>query len=175
MADAEVLDAIRASAGLSPIKDPQKSTSGPLDILGNIPSDIGSIVTGFIPGTVKYAASLPTQLGDLWTYYTGTEQQQAKIAQQYGMKQGSDIQDIGDLLTGISHFPVFGPLIPGVHTAALATTSTGRKELEQHPVGTLLDVGAALAEGGGPPAGLTLRNSSPGGAGHEIVSLELGE
>jgi hypothetical protein len=168
MADAEVLDAIRASAGLSPIKDPQKSTSGPLDILGNIPSDIGSIVTGFIPGTVKYAASLPTQLGDLWTYYTGTEQQQAKIAQQYGMKQGSDIQDIGDLLTGISHFPVFGPLIPGVHTAALATTSTGRKELEQHPVGTLLDVGAALAEGG-KLAGIGME-AGAAGAGEEAAA-----
>src|SRR5215475_223761 len=65
MADKEIVDAIRANAGLSPITDPGKSTGGPLDILGNIPSDIQSIVTGFVPGTVGFVANLGPQLGEL--------------------------------------------------------------------------------------------------------------
>src|SRR5215472_4676050 len=61
MQDKDVTDAIMSAVGRSPVKDPSSGT-GLFDIIGNIPSDIENIVTGYIPGTIGYVASLPQQL-----------------------------------------------------------------------------------------------------------------
>src|SRR6516165_4071069 len=143
MSDADAVDAMRAAMGKSPLQDPHKGTS-PLDVVGNIASDVKDIVTGF-PGGI---ASLPGQAQDLWTYWTGSQAQQDAIAKQYGLKQGGDIQDVGDLLTSMGRLPFLGSLIPGVHTLGALTTSSGRKTLEEHPVGTLLDVLPFFSEAG---------------------------
>ena len=89
MADAEVNDALRAGMGISPIKDPKQSTGGLFDIIGNIPSDVSNLVTGFIPGMVNEA----TQLPDLYKSLFGTQAQRAKIAQQYGISTPHDLGD----------------------------------------------------------------------------------
>ena len=143
MSDADAVDAMRAAMGKSPLQDPHKGTS-PLDVIGNIASDVKDIVTGF-PGGI---ASLPGQAQDLWTYWTGSQAQQDAIAKQYGLKQGGDIQDVGDLLTSMGRLPFLGSFIPGVHTLGALTTSSGRKTLEEHPVGTLLDVLPFFSEAG---------------------------
>jgi len=151
MEDAVVYDAIRASSQRSPIKDPQPQTSGPLDVLGNIAGDIRNVVTGFPSGIANYVSTLPEQMGD-FIDLTGAMGQQAKLNAQkkYGME--TDFSGPGDFaamfVRDMSRTPVFGTLVPGLHTAAALTTDTGRKELEQHPVSTALDVGAAVAAGG---------------------------
>lgn len=140
MADAEVQDAMRSSVGLSPITDPSKG-HGLLDILGNIPSDIKNIVTGFIPGTLGYITSLPQQAMDI----KALAAHDPATLKQYGWE---DPSDIGSVLRDMSKAPIVGPLVPGLHTAAGLTTDVGRKSLEEHPVSTAIDVGSAVAEAG---------------------------
>lgn len=53
---------LAGGVGKSLVGDPQKKTSSPLDILGNIPSDIGHIVMGFVPGMVRAAVHLPSEI-----------------------------------------------------------------------------------------------------------------
>lgn len=159
MAEKEVTDAIRSSAGLSPIKDPSSGHSF-FDIIGNIPGDIRDIVTGFPAGVAGYVTSLPKQMADLKDLI----QQDPQTIKELGMEQGGF--DIGGLLRNMSKVPVLSPLLPGVHTAAEATTSEGRKQLEEHPVGTVLDVAAAVSAAGklgafGQPAALAEGETAP--------------
>lgn len=145
MADAEVNDAIRSAVGASPIVDPQKGTS-PLDIIGNIPSDIKNIVIGFPSGVLNYAETLPGAMSDF--LHMNTPAMQAKYHMETGDKISALWQDPAGLLRDLSREPVFGQLVPGLQTAAALTTSQGRKSLEQHPVSTAIDVGSALAAAG---------------------------
>lgn len=143
MQNKEVIDAMRASAGLSPIKDPS-SGHGPLDVLGNISSDIRGIVTGFPGGVVNYVTTLPEQMANL----KDLVQQDPQTIHELGMESGSSLSDIGGLLRNMTKVPVLSPLVPGVHTAGALTTEEGRKELESHPVSALIDVGAAASLAG---------------------------
>lgn len=140
MADAEVSDAMRAAVGQSPIKDPSKG-HGILDVIGNIPSDIQNLVTGFIPGAVGYVTSLPQQAADLSRLF----QHDPATMKKYGWENPDDF---GSLVRDMSNLPIFGPLVPGIHTIAQATTPEGRQWLEEHPVSTAIDVGAAVSAAG---------------------------
>jgi hypothetical protein len=146
MADSLVNDAILGAMRQSPVQNPQPSHSSPLDIFGNIGSDVRDIVTGFIPGTVGYVASLPQQMGD-FVDLTGLEGQDAQThaQQKYGMEtSGGPAAFIRDM----ARTPVFATWIPGLHTAAELTSDQGRQQLEEHPIGTALDVLPVAAEGG---------------------------
>jgi hypothetical protein len=145
MADAQVNDAMKAAIGVSPIKDPQNMVGGIMDIVGNIPSDVQNLVTGFVPGVASMAWHAPEQAADLYKTFAGSNADRAKIAAKYGITPNADI---GDFLRNLPKTPLLGQLLPGANTAAAATTSQGRKSLEAHPVSTLIDVAAAASVAG---------------------------
>ena len=146
MDDSVVNDAILGAMHQSPVTNPQPSHSSPLDIFGNIGSDVRDIVTGFIPGTVGYIASLPEQMGDFYDL-TGLEGQDAKThaQQKYGMETSGGA---GAFIRDMARTPVFASWLPGLHTSAELTSSQGRQQLEEHPIGTALDVLPVATEGG---------------------------
>ena len=82
MADRQVNDALRMVAAGSPIKSPSKGLN-PLDIIGNIPSDIKDVVTGFPGGVTEYVTTLPEQLHDL------VNLSKPEIQKKYGLETGN--------------------------------------------------------------------------------------
>jgi hypothetical protein len=144
MADQEVSDAMRAAVGQSPITDPHKRTGSLFDVIGNIPSDIQNLVTGFVPGTASYIASIPEQATDLAKTFVDPSAR-AGLAAKYGITPNNDL---GDILRNLPKTPLLGPLLPGASTASAATTPAGRESLKEHPVSTAIDVGAAVATAG---------------------------
>jgi hypothetical protein len=104
--------AIRGAPVISPPQSDSFSIGG---LLSNAGTDVGDIIRNFIPGVVKTAWHLPSELqavpGDL--------------------SQG---------WAGVAKDPLLS-LIPGVHDVAdLAQGDKGDEDLYQHPVGALLDV-----------------------------------
>lgn len=142
MSDAEVSAAFMAGAGNPLIKDPQAGSSL-VDIPGNIASDVQGLVTDFIPGVAGYVTSLPEQLHD----FVKLAQNDPATQQKYGMEVGGE-GGIGGFVRNMSRTPVFGPLIPGLHTAAATTTPEGRTTLAQHPASTFVDVLPVASEAG---------------------------
>lgn len=127
MPSSEVNIALLSGATGTPIvQTPQRGT-GPKDIIGNIPKDTEDILRGFIPGTARWLWRLPQEIGH--TYILGKESP--------GQEPLSG--DLGALARNASRDPLLS-MIPGVFTASRLTTSEGRKELQQRPVTTFLDV-----------------------------------
>lgn len=144
--DREVNDAIYAATNVSPIKDPQKG-HGLLDIVGNIPSDIQNIVTGFPIGVYDYVTTLPHQMGQVKALMGLSGAEEYHQAQQ---ETGIDYSkhDIGTVLRNMARTPVFNFFVPGLQTAANLTDEEGRKQIIEHPVSTAIDVGALASMGG---------------------------
>lgn len=142
MSNAEVNDAFATARGNAQIKDPEEGSSL-FDIPGNIASDIGGIVTNFVPGVAGYVTSLPEQAVD----FVKLAQQDPETQRKYGMEVGGE-GGIGGFIRNAARTPVFGPLVPGLHTLASTTTEEGRTEIAQHPVSTAIDVMYAAGEAG---------------------------
>lgn len=109
------------SGGQKPYQMPQRPT-GIIGTISNIPGDITDITKGLwhMPGNlikdIAKGVTHPDLLGK-------------------PLEGGSLTKD----LRIAAQTPLLD-LIPGLHTAASLTTSTGRKELQRHPVGTLIDL-----------------------------------
>jgi hypothetical protein len=130
-----------ASAAMGrPIIPTPKERSGPGQILGNVAGDIGGIVRGFIPGLVRYVHHLPSEATTSIQALIGNEAARQKIGwEQHGPSA------FGPAARNVARLPLF-QVLPVVHTLGGLTSSEGRKELERHPVGTLLDVLPAASE-----------------------------
>lgn len=148
-------------------------SSNPFDIAGNFFGDVGSIAWNFAPAVAKSvwgAAGIPgignggEDTRDLVRLAQNDPETQAK----YGMEPGGE-GGLGGVLRNMSRVPVFAQLIPGLHTAAAATTPEGRSELAAHPGFTLLDVMPVVSEVG--RAGLLGRGAEAGTA---LESLQAG-
>lgn len=125
----EVNIALLSSAIDRPIVQTPERGTGPKDTIGNIPKDIEDIVRGFIPGMARWAWNLPKTIG------------QSVIAGGKGpeTEETKGVLDIGANLRNMAKDPLV-QLLPGVYSAAAATTPEGRRELQQRPVTTFLDV-----------------------------------
>lgn len=108
------------------IIQPPKRKTGPLNIIGNIPSDFGDVIHGLLPWNIVKAG-----------YREG---QQAVKEFQTKETPFHDLHNPGDVIRAVSEQPIVR-FIPGIHTLGGLTTSEGRKELERHPLMTAIDVG----------------------------------
>jgi len=145
MTDQEVYDAAVSGAYNQPvIKDPTRH-HGILDVLGNIPKDIGDITTGFIPGAINLVHHLPSETTSLGSYLEHTlgsgGQAERNWEQSHGYEDSSG-WSLSHLAAGFRNITK-NPLLsfaPGIADIASATTSAGRQHLEEHPVGALLNL-----------------------------------
>jgi hypothetical protein len=146
LGDREVNDAIYAGSGHPIITDPHKG-HGLFDVLGNIPSDVQNLVTGFVPGIAGYVHSLPEQMGQVKALagFSGPEAYR-KAQQETGIDYSQT--DLGGILRNMSRTPVFNFFVPGLQTAANLTTTQGREQILEHPVSTAIDVGALVSLAG---------------------------
>lgn len=135
--------AIASAAMGHPIINVPRRKTGPLAVLGNIPSDISGIVRGFVPGMARFAFNVakPSRYGGLPSGVTDSIR--VIIDRDYAEKRGFELDKsrdpVGQILRNAARMPL-SPLVPGIHTAAALTTGQGRAELQRHPVGTTLDV-----------------------------------
>lgn len=145
MANGEIIDQLAAGMKQHSIvsQSQDQPSTNPLDIAGNFLGDVGSIAWNFVPGVIHYATTLPEQAQDFVKLAQGDQATQQK----YGMEAGGE-GGIGGFLRNMSRVPVFGPLIPGLHTAAAVTTPQGREEILAHPGFAALDVAPVVGEAG---------------------------
>lgn len=146
------------SGGRAPFVQPKRPT-GILGTIENIAPDVGDIVTGLwkIPGSIyKDLQRIGTDPGIV-----------AKPFTMHG--------DLGARLRQAAQTPAID-LIPGLHDVAGLTTSEGRKELQRHPVGTVVDV-VPLAKGVSEAAGGALAKGAEEGslAGTATEALQEGK
>lgn len=161
MPSGEIKVALLSQALKTPvIKDPVAKT-GWQNIPGNVASDVGGIITGFIPGLARYLYHLPSETTNTVRAFTDPQ-----YAQQQGYEQSSmSPSGLAAAARNVAKLPLAGAL-PIVHTLANLTTSEGRKEIERHPVGTALDVLPVAMDAGKVAAGLKLGGEAavPGSA-----------
>lgn len=147
LANTDVNIALLSQAmGQSVIPKPERGT-GPKNIIGNVPKDTEDIVRNFIPGMASWAWNLPKNIGRSYLNPQG-----ATAAGRAELGYEPD-KDFGARIRNLQRDPLTG-LIPGVFTIAKLTNPEGRKELQQRPVTTFLDVlpfaskAAKIASGG---------------------------
>ena len=145
MDDKTARDAMLATVHASPIKAPAPISHDFWGTLGNIPSDLQNYMSSIPAGLYNFATTLPQKVADL----KDIAEQDPETIKQYGLETSpgqplGHTDDLAGALRNAAKLPLLG-LIPGLQTAASFTTDTGRKQLEEHPVSTLLDIGAAVS------------------------------
>jgi hypothetical protein len=153
LTDQEVYDAaLSGGSGQPVIQDPSSGTS-PLDILGNVPKDLGGIVSGFIPGIINTAHHLPSEVTNLGHYAantlgrSGASEKNWELSHGYEDTSADNLSALAAGFRNITKNPLVSSFAPGISDLAQATTSSGRKNMERHPVGSLLDVMPLISEG----------------------------
>jgi hypothetical protein len=146
LTDQEVYDAALSGANNQPvIQDPQKSTS-PLSILGNAVPDIQGILEGAPKGIFNLFRHAPSEATNLGHYVANTLGRSG--ASERGWEQNHGYEDSSGMslralaagFRNVTKNPLVSTFAPGVSDIAQATTSAGRKNMERHPVGSLLDI-----------------------------------
>lgn len=129
----EVNIALLSNAIQKPIVQTPERGTGPKDTIGNIPKDIEDIVRGFIPGMARWAYNLP---GNIAASYINPAGSTAKGRAELGYESSGGV---AGAIRNAGKDPLLS-LVPGVFTAGKLTTPEGRKELQQRPVTTALDI-----------------------------------
>lgn len=132
-----------AYTGAGPVTKGRKH--GLLGTLENIPADLGGILWNAPRGAVETVAHLPSEVHNTLSYFANTlgrshdDMNNWLAAHGYEQAHGGQFSQIAEALRNLSKAPLTR-LVPGVSTAAALTTPQGRSSLQEHPVGTLLDV-----------------------------------
>lgn len=139
LTDIEARLSIAAAMGQGQIIPQKERGTKPTDIPGNVVRDIGDMARGILK-LPQAIAHIPTDISDSVRAFTDP-----KFAQEKGLDpaEGFSPSELAKGLRNVASLPIM-KWVPGVQTAAGVTTSEGRKELERHPAGTALDVGAAF-------------------------------
>lgn len=173
MSGDEVKTAILAAAGnQSLIGNPQPS-SGLGAILKNIPKDTGNVITGFIPGLVNFIHHLPSETVDTAEaigagFGLTSQSEQDRLQKKYGLETnpprapgiGNELSQVASNLRNVARLPLAN-LVPGFGDIADLTTATGRRNLTQHPVNTVLNA-LPLVQGLGEVAAASKLGSAGG-------------
>jgi hypothetical protein len=149
MSEEEALTSVMAAHGGTPPVQKSPAT-GILGTIGNIIPDVGSTLWNFPRGFEELIHHLPSELSTVSKIMQGDPTTQQKIGWESFDPQGSVGSNVAKLSRDLSRVPLVN-LIPGVHDVAALTTGTGRKALQQHPVGAALDIlpyAGPLAEAG---------------------------
>lgn len=167
------LDAAQASVdaayrGTGPVT--KGRTTGPMGVVRNIPTDLGSILWNAPRGLFDLVHHFPSEVRDVGRYL-GLEGAQGRhqVQMRYGLEvpHGDLLSHLGVDLRDLARLPLTS-LIPGVWAAGMATSASGRRQLQQHPVGTFLDVLPAVG-------GVTGRLAEAGALGGSGETLMLGK
>jgi len=154
MSDAEIYAGIQSAVQPTPaIQDPQPQhgghgfLSGVLDVVGNIPHDIGGIITGFPAAIAHTAAHFPSELNNTVSLVEHLASGDSTWLQSNGyLNKGENLHsgwsEFGQILRAMNAngSKQLLPFIPGLSDLANMTSKQGRNVLMQHPVGSMLDV-----------------------------------
>src|SRR5215472_5497771 len=140
-------------AGRSIIGNPQHHSHGLFGDIAHavtsIPSDVGNLITGFLPGAAHFAAHLPseaTQFGSYMAHGGGESlltmgllhpSDQYLTSHGYESASGSFLHQFAANIANLAHTDI-GSLIPGVADVANLESPSGRQYLLSHPVTTTL-------------------------------------
>ncbi len=127
------------SGGANPLA--KQRPTGIVGTVENVVPDLASTLWNFPKGVVEAVHHAPSEA-------TRALDELLKLPSQVGTEgPGGALRDVAASRSLLS-------MIPGVNTAAGLTTAKGRKGLQQHPIGTLLDVVPYVSEGVGAAARL---------------------
>lgn len=143
LSNQDVNIALLSSAIDRPIISTPKRGTGPLNTIGNIPKDVQDVARGFLPGLAKFVWRFPSEVKHS---YLSPESHTEEGMRAMGYEDTAN-GGLGAVLRNAQRDP-FGSLIPGNYTLANLTTSEGRKELQRHPIMTLLDILPAASKAG---------------------------
>jgi hypothetical protein len=141
----------------------------------SVPSDVGGLITGFLPGMAHFAAHLPSEATNTWELLLHGSDPEWLSAHGYQSTAGEGaLSQAATDIRNIAKSPLLS-LIPGVADVANLTTGPGRQYLLSHPVTAALDVApagkfAGLATKGAEAAGLL----EAGESGSALQALEHG-
>lgn len=163
MNDAEVYTAVQSAAKGPQIQDPQAQhghgsgltgiLTGVANTFGNIPRDIGGIITGFPHGIAHAIWDLPQELPATFDLITHLGNDQWLVKNGY-LAQGDHAHglwgDFGQILRELNanQSENLLPYLPFLSDIANMTSGKGRAYLMQHPVGAMLDAWPAASWGG---------------------------
>jgi hypothetical protein len=156
----------------NPVHHPHGLFGDITHLISSAPSDIGGIITGFLPGMAHMIAHLPSEVtgtagliehGDDPEWLTAHGYEDPRTGKSSWGQAMADLRNI-------AHDPLLD-LIPGVADVANLTTGAGRQYLLSHPVTAALDVApAGKLIGAGSRAAL-----EAGEAGSITESLQAGK
>ena len=126
---------LAAHSGTGPVT--KGRPTGILGTLKNIVPDAASTLWNFPAGLVNLVHHLPSEATTAAGVLTGNAADRAKIGWDPGGASFGSRLAAG--LRNASRTPLVD-LLPGLHEAAGLTTGAGRASLQQHPVGSVLDV-----------------------------------
>lgn len=139
--NSEARDALLSQLlGHSVVGDPSRSTSGtvsPISTPSNFLKDVGNIIWHLPGGLAHLVAHAPSEITDTVKSLTGDPAAQKKLG--WEPHHGSTLSILAEAMRNVAKTPL-PALLPGVADAAALTTSAGRKQLERHPAGALVDV-----------------------------------
>lgn len=153
MSDAEIYAGVQSAVRGPQIGDPAPQHGGHgilsviTDTIGNIPSDIKGIITGFPAGIAHTAAHFPSELSNTGKLIENLASGNSTWLQQNGyLNKGESLHSgwsgFGQILRAMNEngSKQLLPFIPGLSDLANMTSKQGRNVLLQHPVGSMLDV-----------------------------------
>ena len=133
-------------AGRSIIGNPQHHSHGLFgDIahaVASIPSDVGELITGALPGAAHFVAHFPSELHETGSYLLHTGDANWLTQHGYQDPHGSFLHHFAADIANMAHTPILS-LLPGVADVGNLTTPSGRQYLLSHPVTAALDVAPA--------------------------------
>jgi hypothetical protein len=118
----------------------QHRPGGILGTLENVPTDIAGMGWNLLPGLAKTVEHLPSEVTKTGEYLAHATDNNWLAAHGYETFSGGLLSHLAETTRNFARTPLLPLAVPGLSTAAGLTTAQGRQGLEQHPVGTALDV-----------------------------------